>query len=302
MVAAINKSYPIPIMTRQTYDFEIITPCFCAGANPAEAEIRAPSIRGQLRWWFRVLGGSAAEEASVFGSVAGDTGAGSALRIAIANFQKGPIWPIPVIDQNKAENYTWHFAAVSGTVEKGKLGPRWKSQGSVPPGSTFKLMITQLRPIDPLHKKRFELARDAFLCFGTIGLRATRGLGAFDCKQAKPWRELLADLSREGFAVAVRQNPEPFTTWEAALKDWSAWLRYKFRKEFKADRFSALGGIRPRQASAIRFRPVRLPSGQLTWVALEAPHRRVLLQSTLEIITPSLLTGPAPTAPPPKRR
>ena len=102
-------------MTRQTYDFEIITPCFCAGANPAEAEIRAPSIRGQLRWWFRVLGGSAAEEASVFGSVAGDTGAGSALRIAIANFQKGPIWPIPVIDQNKAENYTWHFAAVSGT-------------------------------------------------------------------------------------------------------------------------------------------------------------------------------------------
>ncbi len=45
-------------MIRLTYSLEIITPCFLGGATPdSSAEIRPPSIRGQLRWWFRVLGG-----------------------------------------------------------------------------------------------------------------------------------------------------------------------------------------------------------------------------------------------------
>ncbi len=41
-----------------TAALELITPCFCGGAQPeVQAEVRAPSIRGQLRWWFRILGG-----------------------------------------------------------------------------------------------------------------------------------------------------------------------------------------------------------------------------------------------------
>ncbi|TAE90912.1 MAG: type III-B CRISPR module RAMP protein Cmr1 [Verrucomicrobia bacterium] len=46
-----------PSMIISHYQLEIITPCFCAGADQGIAEIRAASIRGQLRWWFRVLGG-----------------------------------------------------------------------------------------------------------------------------------------------------------------------------------------------------------------------------------------------------
>ena len=68
-------------MTRQTYTIEIITPCFCGGAEPVQrGEIRSASIRGQLRWWFRVLGGFRSlssmpvhdQEAMIFGSTAGD--------------------------------------------------------------------------------------------------------------------------------------------------------------------------------------------------------------------------------------
>lgn len=292
-------------MIRQSFDLEFITPCFCAGANPAMAEIRAPSIRGQLRWWFRVLGSSAVQEAAVFGAVAGDTGTGSALRIAVADFKRGLAWKPPAIDQNKAENYTWHFASASGKAPNAGpnvTGPRWQIQGALPPGSTFKLHITQLRPLPPELKERLELARDAFLCFGTIGLRATRGLGAFHCPQAKPWRDLITDISKAGFKVAVRQDPDAFPTWDSALKDWSSWLRFKFRKEFKATRYSALGGIQPRQTSAVRFRPIQLPNEQLTWVALEAPHGRIMSRAVPEIITPNLLTGPAPSAPPNRGR
>lgn len=79
-------------MTRKTYKIDIISPCFCSGADASkQAEVRAPSIRGQLRWWFRVLGGFkslaalplAEQEASIFGSTAGDDGVGSKLIIRV---------------------------------------------------------------------------------------------------------------------------------------------------------------------------------------------------------------------------
>lgn len=45
-------------MIRFSRELELITPCFLGGAEPnARAEVRPASIRGQLRWWFRVLGG-----------------------------------------------------------------------------------------------------------------------------------------------------------------------------------------------------------------------------------------------------
>ena len=292
-------------MIRQTFRLELITPCFCAGADPTQAEIRAPSIRGQIRWWFRVLGGSHAEESLIFGSVAGNEGVGSSLRIAIADFKRGPGWTPPKIDQNTPQNYIWHFASASGkpaNAGPNVPGPRWQAKGAVPPGSTFKLIITQLRPLEKQLKEKLQLSLDSFLCFGTLGLRATRGLGAFHSDEARPWRELLKPLTDAGFTMAERQQHDTFPTWESALMDWSSWLRYRFRKESKADQFSALGGIQPRrQASAVRFRAIKIASGQFTWIALEAPHKRVLGQKTDQILTPDILIGPAPTAPPRKR-
>ena len=80
-------------MIRQSYAFEIITPCFAGGANPdVEAEIRAASIRGQLRWWSRVLGGFQSlaprmnlrkQEDFIFGAIAGDDGHAGALMVRV---------------------------------------------------------------------------------------------------------------------------------------------------------------------------------------------------------------------------
>jgi CRISPR-associated protein Cmr1 len=40
------------------FSLELLTPCLAAGAEPErQAEIRGASLRGQLRWWFRALGG-----------------------------------------------------------------------------------------------------------------------------------------------------------------------------------------------------------------------------------------------------
>jgi CRISPR-associated protein Cmr1 len=81
-------------MIRQTYSIDIITPCLSGGANPeTQAEIRASSIRGQLRWWFRVLGGFKSlgdqgrtireQEDLLFGQAADDTGKAGNLQLRV---------------------------------------------------------------------------------------------------------------------------------------------------------------------------------------------------------------------------
>jgi CRISPR type III-B/RAMP module RAMP protein Cmr1 len=79
-------------MKTATFHLDLITPCFCGGAEPEkQAEIRAPSIRGQLRWWFRTLGGFKSlapksvreQEALIFGSTAGDGGNAGRLHLQV---------------------------------------------------------------------------------------------------------------------------------------------------------------------------------------------------------------------------
>jgi CRISPR type III-B/RAMP module RAMP protein Cmr1 len=81
-------------MKTETFHLELITPCFCGGAEPdKQAEIRAPSIRGQLRWWFRTLGGFKSlapmpvreQEALIFGSIAGNEGRAGKLIVRVKN-------------------------------------------------------------------------------------------------------------------------------------------------------------------------------------------------------------------------
>ena len=80
-------------MTTEIFQLEVITPCFCGGARPGQqAEIRVPSIRGQLRWWFRVLGGFRSlahipvheQEDRIFGAARNDAGQASKLIIRVS--------------------------------------------------------------------------------------------------------------------------------------------------------------------------------------------------------------------------
>jgi CRISPR/Cas system CMR-associated protein Cmr1 (group 7 of RAMP superfamily) len=81
-------------MKTEVFHLELITPCFCGGAEPEkQAEIRAPSIRGQLRWWFRTLGGFQSlathgmdvreQENLIFGTVAGGEGRAGSLLLQV---------------------------------------------------------------------------------------------------------------------------------------------------------------------------------------------------------------------------
>jgi CRISPR-associated protein Cmr1 len=68
-------------MTKLKANFKIVTPLFIGGANPQSAELRVPSIKGALRFWWRALAlkrlgsiqGVRAEEARIFGSTKGQS-------------------------------------------------------------------------------------------------------------------------------------------------------------------------------------------------------------------------------------
>lgn len=61
-------------METKEFEVEIVTPLFLGGADPKKAELRAPSIKGALRFWWRALYGSddlqdmKKREAKIFGS------------------------------------------------------------------------------------------------------------------------------------------------------------------------------------------------------------------------------------------
>ncbi|MBP7824954.1 MAG: type III-B CRISPR module RAMP protein Cmr1 [Verrucomicrobia bacterium] len=265
-------------MKTETYDLEFITPCFCAGANQAVAEIRVPSIRGELRWWFRALGGNRRDEARLFGSAAHDTGVSSCIRLVISDIVKpAEAWTLPQFKRNAPESYVWYYAQVSGTTGKGAAGPRWQPQGQgvIPPRTTFKLRLTWLRALNEL-QHAFDETLSAFLALGAIGLRTTRGLGAFHCKQIPDLNAVISTLEKKSFVIKRRTAPTDFGNYESALKDWAAWLRYRLRRDCKAAKPSPLGSSTPRQTSAIRFRPIKTSNGRISWLAYEAPADRVL--------------------------
>lgn len=284
-------------MKTEAYHLELITPCFCAGANQAIAEIRASSIRGQLRWWFRALGGTKRDEDFLFGCAAGDSGTGSRLRLAVSDVKPGAVRAFPSFSANDAQSYVWHYASVSGTTVKGAKGPRWQQQGALPAGTTFIVHLTWLRPAGNL-KPVFDVALSAFLSLGMIGLRGTRGLGAFHCKEIANLDAVIAALNEKSFTVRRRSDPDDFSDYASALKDWAAWLRYRLRKDYKAERPSPLGGSDPRQTSAVRFRPIRTSSGRIGWLAFEAPANRVLgaeSRRNAPLLAKYSFSGPAPT-------
>jgi CRISPR type III-B/RAMP module RAMP protein Cmr1 len=291
---------------RETYKIEIISPCFCAGADQSKAEIRAASIRGQLRWWFRLISQDPTEESIVFGSVCGDEDcSASCFSVRVADLRRSTGWTLPSINPNVPENYVWHFASVSGSTTRGGRGPRWDRSGYIPPKSTFILEIVWRRTPPSLIKDKFNLALNAFLSLGTLGLRGTRGLGALYCPQF-PFSETLEQALRiHGVLVRKREHHDGFPSYEAVLKDYASWFRYDLRKEFKSAHPSPLGSSNPRQASAVRFRPFKRPDDKYNWLAYEAPHSRTLgkeSRTSRQLLQSKFFTGPPPTVPALRRR
>lgn len=260
-----------------TYELEFITPCFCAGADQAIAEVRAPSIRGKLRWWFRIVGGTAAQESEVFGSISGDGGHGSAIVVRVRENALAAKWQPVQVQGISNTGYVLYFAKASAN------GARWGSTGALPVGSSFELQLLWRRKVTPTAQAKFDLALDAFLLLGSLGLRSTRGLGCFHCKE-----RLFSVTAFEGIVRRIKEQSATFVAEfggfagpESKILDGLGAQLRGLRDGCSAgppgrSKPSPLGSSQPRQTSAVYLRPVQESPGHCRIVVFEAPAEMVL--------------------------
>lgn len=141
-----------------SYKMTFITPLFSRGALETP-EIRPPSIRGQLHWWFRALGGAYEDEKAVFGGV-----------------HKGAC----------ASKVVVRVSGVAGTIAESRTLPHKHGGMASPkpafaPGTSCEMhVLTRLGGFAvERHQTFFERSLEAWLLLGTLGLRATRAAGSF---------------------------------------------------------------------------------------------------------------------------
>ena len=248
----------------------LITPCFCAGADQNKAELRAPSIRGQLRWWFRVLGGTAEQEKELFGGVHEGTAASKIIvRVKEVNYLWGEPKDLP--QQNKPLYYLFHFANASNKNKRDPNGPRYAKKAWLNVDTTFTIEAFSRLPMKTeLEELQFLQAWNAFLNFGALGLRQTRGIGSFARQNRLDYQQLIQavrELNRHGIDCWCigGMNGQPYwcNQWTDALKLLEVALGHIRQHGFKSDHATPLGSSNPRQASALHLRPILLKEGYL---------------------------------------
>lgn len=151
-------------MTR-TIQLEFITPMFSHGATDAP-EVRAPSIRGQLHEWFRVLGGDIVQERHIFGGI----------KQSRANFDAH--------DETLASKAVVRVSDVVGTVRRidtlpHKMGGQASPRNAYSPGMTCTIYLCGRLGMSMEAWLALNRSVNAWLLMGTLGFRATRAGGSF---------------------------------------------------------------------------------------------------------------------------
>jgi CRISPR-associated protein Cmr1 len=163
-------------MKWKEYKVEIVTHCICAGADQKSAEIRVPSIRGEVRWWFRALGGSKEEEKLLFGGVHGDAKRSSVVfRVENLppNQEAKNLNDLFGNNQNDPRSYLlWPLRPTRQSDQK---------RGMFPPGATFDLKYALRSDMSNGRKEllsKLDAALTLWLMLGSLGTRGRRGFGS----------------------------------------------------------------------------------------------------------------------------
>lgn len=167
---------------KREYECEVVTPLFLGGANPKEAELRAPPVKAAMRFWWRALyeGGNieqmAKEEAAIFGSTDKKAAVSVQLSPGMAKLVANDLprgWPVPV-DGKKFSAYIIEYLAF------GLLDPKQKPKyikKHFEEKSRFKIIVTF-----PKHAENDVVsAMKSLVSFGGLGARSRNGFGSIHC-------------------------------------------------------------------------------------------------------------------------
>ena len=210
------------------FKFEVVTPMFIGGASPnGEAELRPPSIKGMLRWWFRALGGSRDEEERIFGK-GGKESWRSKVKIYMPDSLSGS-WRF---DRNRYSRYDRpgncndRRIKINGIVYAGySLGLGGNNRKAIPAGRSFRLVL-RTASLSKDYLKAIEAVLWAMGNLGGLGTRWRRGFGSVQLVEgeyfrrissANPqeWRSKFSLVWREvKNALLAIKVPKPAALWQ----------------------------------------------------------------------------------------
>lgn len=196
------------MLKKITFELETITPMFISGANQSKAELRASSIKGLLRFWWRALHAEPdvdklrEKESKIFGSSdEGKGGSSFALRITYSGelrptkdrFPSKQQYLVPVEGRNFNINILEYLAY--GTYEYVRRQGNIFTREYYPPGTRFNVIVSFF---DEQQKNKVMGAFYVWSLFGGIGSRSRNGYGSFhvlNMEQAfKDSKDLLLNL------------------------------------------------------------------------------------------------------------
>ncbi len=240
-------------------DIEVLTPLFNRGAYQDTPELRVPSIRGMVRWWFRSQGGSADEEKEAFG---GMTRMGQRLQ-----------------GQVNASRLVFRVSQVRTQLANPrpltlphKQGGQGSPQAAFAPGATFHLEVfTRFGALSSDLERKVQNALEVWLLLGALGLRANRSGGSVwpggDMAPKTP-QELRSRLVQLGCmwpvmlaGLGVGATLDQLRSAATDTVNGAAWV------------FGYAKG-RERQASSLKLKVARL-DGSLR-LLITAPEQRIL--------------------------
>lgn len=150
-------------------ELEVVTPLFLAGFHQEDAELRPPSIKNLMRWWYRAIRGDwrDSQEELIFG----DTDQVGKFRLRIK-----PIGTINLtfFQPNQAtEPGISYFTALS---------LRQGTRKCINPGTVFFLEILFLPNAKLEHKKAILASLWSLIWLGNVGTRSRRCFGSLGAK------------------------------------------------------------------------------------------------------------------------
>ena len=186
-----------------TFEIETITPMFLSGANQSKPELRAASIKGLLRFWWRAIRAEnntkklLDEESSIFGAPDEKIG-GSKFFIRVTHPDKEPLPRFNSQGRQDPVGYMFY----STFMQQGR------ERQYFPEGSKFKITLTSR---DENILKIASASLWALIYLGGLGTRTRRGAGNIVVTNVKNTNEILSD-NRLDF-IPKGNNSEDIAKW-----------------------------------------------------------------------------------------
>ncbi|HPH98123.1 MAG TPA: type III-B CRISPR module RAMP protein Cmr1 [Anaerolineaceae bacterium] len=253
-------------MKKEVLNLTIVTPLLLHGSDPtAEAELRPPSFRGEIRYWFRACAGAVISRTDMKG----------------LHTLEGAIWGNT---ENGGAVSTRIIANPNGLMKGNQVLLPHKSGASRPAirSGNFEIILSARRPVS---NELWQAARDSLelaIVLGAFGQRARRGFGALSrsIPSYKSQEQAILKITNlltgslknmRAFAgiVNVDTGPMPaaiptFPCFSNKARIWLGTHPYSSGieaiKDFMAriQKSNYLGGISPRHSSPLWMKPVQI--------------------------------------------